>query len=287
MDRFEAVETNDDNHVAGWVQTTDNVKLWVNIQGRGRPIVLIHGWTMSSRFWRRQAALSESFQVITLDLRGHGRSNTTLRGNTIPRYARDVREVITALGLTNVTLMGWSLGGAIVLDYWQQYASDRLAAIGIIEAAPAPMTSAPWNTHRYNGQAMDTVYADLTAMTADRSAFANRFINAMFLAGQAPHHALQWMQAEHMITTDQTATTLYEDYAPRDYTPILPTVTVPTLVLYGRSRHMCYGPSTGRYVAGSIPDSRFVILEKSGHMPFYEEPDEFNQAVAQFMNQQS
>lgn len=287
MDRFQAVETTDDNHVAGWVQTIDGVKIWVNIQGRARPLLMIHGWTMSSRFWKRQKELSDSFQVVTIDLRGHGKSHSTLRGHSIPRYARDVHDIITALDLSDVMLMGWSLGGAVVLDYWQQYGHDRLAAISIIESAPAPMSHAPWNTHRYHGRMMENVHTDLAAMSMDRRTYATDFVNAMFLSGEAPPHAAQWMQAEHLLTSNQTATNIYTDYAQRDYTPVLPTITVPALVVYGRSRHMCYGPSTGRYVAGSIQNSRFVILEKSGHLPFYEEADEFNATVQQFVNQLS
>ncbi len=287
MDNFEAVETLNDNHVAGWVTTTDSIKLWVDVHGRGRPIVLIHGWTMSSEFWRRQLSLSEKFQVITIDLRGHGRSQSVLRGNTIPRYARDMRDVIRALGLTNIMLLGWSMGGSVVMDYWQQYGDDKLSALGLVETGPCPMSAAPWNTHRYHGHKVDLMHADLARMKEDRSTFGTNFVNNMFIDGHAPAHALKWMHDEYMKVTDQTAATIYEDYAQRDYTGTLPTVTVPALVIYGRSKHMCFGPSTGRFVAGSIPDSRFVILDKSGHLPFYEEADLFNDAISHFANKLS
>ena len=285
MDRFEAIETRADDHVAGWVKTIDGAKLWVNIQGRGRPLILVHGWTMSSKFWRRQAPLSRSFQVVSIDLRGHGRSDSPLRGHSIPRYARDIREVITALDLKQAVLMGWSMGGAVALEYWQQYNADRIAAISLVETAPAPMSSAPWNTHRYKGCGQKSVKTDLNTMETDRNTYALRFINAMFLSGEAPSHALKWMKSEHLRTSNHAASAIYQDYAQRDYTGILPSTTVPALVLYGRSRHMCYGSSTGRFVAGSIPSSHFVILEKSGHMPFYEEADTFNSEVEHFINQ--
>lgn len=283
MDQFEAVETKEENHVAGWVTTTDSARLWVEVRGQGRPIVFVHGWTMSSRFWRRQQALADTYQVVTLDLRGHGRSDTQLRGHTIPRYARDLREIIRALDLRGAVLAGWSMGGAVVLEYWRQFGGDRLDGIALIESSPHPMADAPWNTHRYRGLGPDAVRADMEAMARDRAGFGARFVNAMFLTGQAPAHALRWMLAEHLLATDQTAAAIYEDYAARDYTPVLPTVTLPALAVYGRSRHMCFGPSTGRFVAGSIPDARFVILECSGHMPFYEEPDTFNAEMRQFL----
>ena len=283
MDLFEAVETHGDNHVAGWVHTTDGVRLWVNVRGTGRPVILIHGWTMSSLFWRRQDHLAETLQIITIDLRGHGRSQITPRGHTVPRYATDVREVITALDLKNAMLLGWSMGGSVVLEYWHHYGAERISALGLVETAPHPMSSAPWNTHKCHGHSVEAMYADLAAMASDRDGFADRFVNAMFLAGQAPAHCVNWMKSEQLKIATPIASDIYEDYAQRDYTGVLPTITVPTLVMYGRSRHMCHGPSTGRFVAGSIPESRFVILDKSGHLPFYEQPDEFNEAITRFL----
>jgi pimeloyl-ACP methyl ester carboxylesterase len=284
VDRFEAVETTGENQVGGWLQTTDGVRLWLDVRGTGRPVILIHGWTMSGLFWRRQAELADRFQVVTPDLRGHGRSQSTPRGHTVPRYAMDVREVITGLGLREAALIGWSMGGSVVLEYWKQFGGDRLAALGLVETGPYPMSSASWNTHKCRGGDEEALHRDLEAMRGDRKGFARRFVDAMFLSGEAPDHALRWMAAEQLKAPTDTATAIYEDYVRRDYTPMLPTVSVPALAVYGRSRHMCFGPSTGRYVAATLPDSSFAILDKSGHLPFYEQPEVFNETVTRFLN---
>lgn len=287
MDTFEAVETRSDNHVGGWVTTTDATKIWVDIHGTGRPVVLVHGWTMSAAFWRRQIALADHCQVITVDLRGHGKSPAVLRGNTISRYARDIRDTLRALGLSKVMLIGWSLGGAVVTEYWRQFGNDMISGLGLVETGPAPMSSAPWNLHSYRDHNVKALEADLTYMAKNRQTFGEAFINAMFLSGTAPQHAFAWMLREQLKVATETATAIYEDYVQRDYTSVLPTITVPTLAVYGRSKHMCFGPSTGRFVAGSIPNSQFAILENSGHLPFYEEPDLFNDRLKQFLKQLS
>ena len=285
MDRFEAVETHGDNHVAGWVAASDGARLWVNVHGRGRPLLLVHGWAAGSAFWRRQTGLADRCQVVTLDLRGHGRSPATLRGNTVPRFARDVRDVIEGLGLSRAVLAGWSMGGSVALEYWRGFGSDRLSGLALVESCPYPMADGPWNTHPFRGGNEAAMEEDLRRLAEDRQQFGTKFVNAMFLSGQAPPHALAWMLKEHLGVDTRTASAIYRDYTRRDYTGVLPTVSVPALALYGRSRHMCYGASTGRYVAGSIPGARLVLLERSGHLPFYEEADQFNDAIHAFMQQ--
>lgn len=282
MHKFKAVDTKHDNHVGGWITTTDAAKIWVDIYGRGRPIVLLHGWTMSSAFWKRQLTLGKRYQVVTIDFRGHGKSPSTLRGQSVPRYARDVREVIRTLGLRKALLMGWSMGGSVALEYWRQYGADALSSISLVETGPYPMSSAPWNIHAYRDNNIQAMQSDLEHMTNNRKEFGARFIHNMFIGGEAPSHAFSWMLSEHLSVSNETATTIYKDYVGRDQTSILPGITIPSLVIYGRSKHMCFGPSTGRFVAGSIPDSRFVILENSGHLPFYEEPDVFNSSLEAF-----
>src|ERR1051326_6842314 len=107
-------------------ETQDGAKLYYEDRGKGDVLVLVHGWMCSSRFWQANVPdLAKAVRVVTIDFRGHGFSSKTLSGHTVPQYARDVRAVIERLDLKNVTLAGWSLGGAVVLSYWQQYADDH------------------------------------------------------------------------------------------------------------------------------------------------------------------
>ena len=73
---------------------------------------------------------------------------------------------------------------------------------------------------------------------------------------------------------------VYSDYVMADFTGVLKSVSIPTLAIYGNSRHLCFGPKTGRYVADQIPDCRLEVLDQSGHMPFYEQSEQFNSLLA-------
>jgi len=284
VDLFEAVETLGDDHVGGRVTADDGARLWVDVHGRGRPVLLVHGWGVSSAYWRRQLSLAARFQVVTLDLRGHGRSNAIARGHTLERLARDLQAVLRALHMESAALVGWSLGGSAVLEYLRLFGPERLAALVLVESCPYPFSDAPWNGHRLRDHNLAAMEEDLHRMSGDRQEYGCRFVDNMFLSCQAPAHARQWMLAEHLRADTNALAALYRDYARRDLTPVLPTITLPCLAMYGLARHVLAGASAGRFVAGSTPGARLVTLEHSGHLPFYEETDLFNRELTAFLH---
>lgn len=106
----------------------DGVRLFYDDIGRGRPLVLIHGWTFSGRFFHRNVpVLAENARVITVDLRGHGRSDKPDRGYRIPRLAADLRDLLLELDLRDVTLLGWSLGAPVIWSYLELFGRDNYA----------------------------------------------------------------------------------------------------------------------------------------------------------------
>jgi len=130
---FQPIHGSEGEKQAGWVRSADEARIYVETAGNGPSILLVHGWTMSSRFWLRQVAgLSERFQVVTMDLRAHGNSSKTLEGHTVTRYADDIQAVLTALKLNRVLLAGWSLAGPVVLEYWRRFGAEKLASLALV-----------------------------------------------------------------------------------------------------------------------------------------------------------
>ena len=96
-------------------QTSDGLWLYYEVTGEGRPIVLIPGFGEALTMWKYAVpVLSQRFQVVCLDPRGHGRSMKAAGNNRQKRMAQDIRELIDHLGLEDVLLVGHSLGGATV-----------------------------------------------------------------------------------------------------------------------------------------------------------------------------
>src|SRR5215469_5052766 len=110
----------------------------VESAGSGPPLVFIHGWSMSGRFFRRQlAGLSGRFRVIVPDLRGHGASEKVLHGHTVPNYASDLHAILAKLAVRRPVLVGWSMGAMVGYEYLRAYGSGGVAGLVIVDQPPS------------------------------------------------------------------------------------------------------------------------------------------------------
>jgi pimeloyl-ACP methyl ester carboxylesterase len=270
---------------AGYLEMKDGAKIYYEDQGNGQPIVLIHGWTCSSKFWQKNVPeLAQKYRVITMDLRGHGSSSKTMNGHTISQYARDIREVMEHLKLKNVVLAGWSLGGPVVLSYYQQYAKDsRLKALGLIDTAPYPFSAGEWNSHGLKNSNTTGMNSMFKTYIADPLKFATAFTGNMFKDGKATESDIEWIPAELTKTPSWIAVAVYSDFLISDYSKMLPAIKIPVIVFAANSNVYKKGIDMGKYVAGQIPKSTFVPFEDAGHLLFYEQPEKFNKALSDFI----
>ena len=266
------------------VSTPDGALIFYETKGQGKPILFVHGWTGTGKFWQKQVeGLSKDFQVIVVDLRAHGNSSKALQGHSIPQYAKDVRLVMDTLKLSDVTLVGWSLAGPVVLEYWKQYGADKVRALGLVDMTPFPFSPAGWNAHGMKNYNYDRMNAFFTAFQDSRDDTAEKFINNMFKTGVATKEDVDWILTETLKTPTPVAVAIYSDYLMRDYTDVLKTIRVPTLVCAGDSNIFKKGIEMGRYVGSQIPGATFVPFENGGHMLFYENAEKFNRDLSVFV----
>ena len=272
---------------AAYLETGDGAKIYYQDQGEGQPILLVHGWLCSSRFWQKNVPeLANEFRVVTVDLRGHGNSSKALNGQTIRQYARDVRKVIEHLGLEETVLVGWSMGGPVVLSYYEQYGPDtRLKGLGLVDSSPFPFSPVGWNSHALRDYNYDGMNAMFAGLTADPRRFAIGFTNRMFK--QKPSDAdVDWVVAEMMKTPPWIAEAVYSDFLMSDYAKSLPAINVPAIVFAADSGVFSNGITMGKAIACQAPRGTFVPFEDAGHILFYEQPQKFNAALADFVKAQ-
>lgn len=265
-----------------YFETNDGVPIYYEDHGEGDPILLIHGWTMNTEYWWQKNidSLSDAHRVVALDLRGHGLSGKTDAGHTLAQYARDVRELIKTLDLTAVTSVGWSMGTAVILNYFDQFGSDRLSGAVFVDQSPKFHNDEEWShglLGDFSGEAANEL---ATNLEYNRASAAKPFIEAMFTE-PPDSDTVDEMYAETMKTPTNVTTDIFLDMTYSDLRPILGTIDVPVLLLYGEQSKI-FPTDIGTWLEGAIPNATHVPFEESGHCPFWEEPEKFNEEVASF-----
>jgi non-heme chloroperoxidase len=260
--------------------TVRGVELHYEESGSGRPVVFLHGVWMSARFFERQLGpVGERHHAIALDFRGHGLSEKTEDGHTVPEYAADLHAFLEALDLEEVVLVGWSMGAFAIWDYVLQFGVDRLAGVVVVHESASDFGWEGWE----HGLIPPEMLRDLNAgVQSGRTELIQHFIPLMF-KDDPPLGDVPWMAEEMARPPAGVASSILLDQTLRDYREMLGAVTVPSLVVWGADEKL-FKVAAGEYLVERMPDARLVVLEESCHCPFLEEPEKFNAAVLEFVD---
>src|SRR3954447_9596394 len=125
--------------------THDGVELaYEDRGGNGFPLVMLHGWGQTQAMFRHQlSGLAPDRRIVTLDMRGHGRSAKPHFGYRIARLSRDVYELLDHLGLERFDALGWSMGVSIWWSFIDQHGTDRIRRFIAVDQ-PAAVAAVPW-----------------------------------------------------------------------------------------------------------------------------------------------
>lgn len=257
----------------------DGARMAFDDAGSGRPVVLIHGVSMSRRFFERNVEpLAERFRVINVDLRGHGESPAHDGGHTVAQYARDVRHLLEGLGLDGAVLVGWSMGSLVVWDMIRQLGTDELAGHVVVSQGPSDLKKAGWELGAFT---LDELYQLLAAAQADYLEVMREFVATM-LCDEPSATDLDLLVRETQRIGANAGTCILLDQSLQDYRDVIGSYRLPTLLTWGRDEKLVQVAS-GEWLAERIP-GELVIFERSGHCPMWEEPDRFNQVVGDWIS---
>ncbi len=131
------------------ITTDDGVWLHYSEHGdpKGRPVVLIAGFLAAATSWKyQQGALADAgYRVLSLDRRGHGRSERPDHGTTMNRHGADIAALLDRLDLTNAVLVGASMGGNAIWSYVASFGTELVDGIVIVDQTPRMLAAADWN----------------------------------------------------------------------------------------------------------------------------------------------
>ncbi|GAA2864548.1 arylesterase [Actinoplanes cyaneus] len=270
-----------------FITAAAGVELHYEDFGSGDPVVLIHGWPLSGRSWEAQIAplVEAGKRVITYDRRGFGQSSQPWDGYDYDTFAADLDALLTALELTNVTLVGFSMGGGEVARYLGAYGSARVARAVFAGAVPPYL----YKTEDNPGGGLDdaTIKSFQDGVIADRIAFVDGFAANFFTAGgtsKVSDAQVRYAQELAHVASAKGTLDCIGAFSYTDFRPDLAKIDVPVLVIHGDSDAIVPIEVSGARTAESIPGAKLVVIKDGPHGINASHPAEFNQALIEFLN---
>ena len=261
------------------IETNDGQRLFVRDLGSGRPVVLMHGWTLSSEIWKNQTdwLAAQGLRVVAYDRRGHGQSSKPETGYDYDRLAADLANVIDKLDLKDVTLVGHSMSAGEVVRYLSRHGNRRIARVMLV----APTTPFPLKTAD-NPEGVDGAIYDkqVAALQSDREAFFNAGTGIFLGANSAPE--LQaWARKIARQASVPAEIGCLRAYSTTDFRPEMKAVTVPTMIVYGTGDGPI-APVNARRTHAAIAGSRLEIYDGAPHAVFLTDAERFNRDLLAF-----
>ena len=254
--------------------------------GDGRPVILIHGWPLSGAAWEKQVpALQQAgYRVITYDRRGFGQSDKPASGYEYDTLTADLAGLIDDRNLSDVTLVGFSMGGGEVARYIATYGERKLHSVVFASAVPPYLIQTPDNPEG----ALTKAKADEmeSGLRADSDAFFDQFTKDFFSAkGQLKVTEQERQDALSVcLQSDQTAALgCMKAFATTDFRNDLAKVTVPTLVIHGDSDRIVPFEGSGKRTHAAIAGSTLVVVPDAPHGVNVSHPEVFNAELLKFL----
>jgi pimeloyl-[acyl-carrier protein] methyl ester esterase len=250
--------------------------------GSGPPLVLLHGWCMSSAVWRPLYPLADRCRLIMPDLPGHGRSPRS--GEFTPEsLAADLEALCRGLGLERPVLAGWSLGGMAALAA-APFLGERLAGLVLLGSTARFTTTAGYDCGR-DPRELKGLEARIRR---DYGGALAEFVTDMFRSGELPPLELAAVVAElaspASLPPVEVARAGLRFLATTDLRQLLASINSPSLVLHGEDDRVCPA-AAGKFLTHGLPAARLVLLPETGHAPFLSRPCRVMELLADFLKE--
>ncbi|HEY70203.1 MAG TPA: alpha/beta fold hydrolase [Anaerolineae bacterium] len=250
-----------------------DMDLYYETFGQGDPMVLIHGLGSSSRDWEGQIGyFSRQYQVIAVDIRGHGRSDKPAGPYSIPLFTRDMAEMIRALDLAPVHVVGISLGGMIAL----QLAVDEPELVRSLVVVNSGSEMVVRTIKDRIGVWQRTLIVRLMGMRKMGEVLGGR------LFPEPEQHELRNTFADRWAENDPKAyLEAMKAIVGWSVTEQLHRIACPTLVI--AAEHDYTPIEVKSTLAGRIDGAECVVIENSRHGSPVDQPEAFNKVLSAFL----
>jgi pimeloyl-ACP methyl ester carboxylesterase len=268
-------------------ENSTSIDLYYEDHGSGSPVVLIHGWPLSGASWEKQTAalLAAGHRVITYDRRGFGRSAKPGTGYDYDTFAADLNTVLTTLNLSDVALVGFSMGSGEVTRYLGKFGSTRVRKAVLIGTLGPYLVKAADNPEGVDASVFEGIKS---AIRADRPAFLMEFLRNFYnydvTGGKLVSERVLEDNWNVGVGASAIGTVKCVDCWIEDFRNDIAKNDVPTLILHGDADRILPPDATSRRQAKMIKDVKFVELPGGPHGVLWTHADRINSELVSFLS---
>jgi non-heme chloroperoxidase len=267
-------------------ENNTDIEIYYEDHGAGQPVVLIHGYPLSSRGWDKQvpALLAAGYRVIAYDRRGFGKSSQPTVGYDYDTFTADLNALVEYLDLRDAVLVGHSMGTGEVTRYLGHYGSARVAKGVLVSPIPPYLLQADDNPEGVPQSLFDGfVQAARADSPAWMKGFLDNFYNADTLLGTLVSEQAYQASWNLAVSASATAAVACISTWETDFRDDLPRIDVPMLVVQGDQDRVLPLDKTGKRLPGLIKDVQLIVIEGGPHGIPWTHADRVNAELLKFL----
>ncbi|WP_435528028.1 alpha/beta fold hydrolase [Microbacterium aurantiacum] len=268
-------------------ENSADIELYYTDQGSGQPVVLIHGFPLNGESWGKQQAalLDAGYRVIAYDRRGFGASTKVASGLDYDTFAADLHALLEDLDLSDVVLVGFSMGTGEIARYLSRYGSERVAKAAFLGSLEPYLLITDDNPDGAGPQ--DFFDGVAASVREDRYGFVTGFLKDFYnlddtLGSRISQEAVD-ASARVAAQAGNAAIAAAPLTWPTDFRGDIPAIDAPSLILHGTADNILPIDATARRFRELLPDATYVEIEGAPHGLLWTHGDEVNEALLAFL----
>ncbi|HEU4707975.1 MAG TPA: alpha/beta hydrolase [Methylophilaceae bacterium] len=244
------------------------VELFYEDIGSGSPVVLIHGWPSTHAMWEYQfyPLTHNGYRVISYDRRGFGLSSKPAEGYDYDTLTDDLKALIDGLGLDNVTLVGFSMGGGEVARYMSRHHGNKVSRVVFVSSITPHLLKSSDNQNGVEREVFARMY---DKVQEDRFEFLENFGKLFFgdtmLKNPVSKDTLRWSQSLAEMASPIATLKCIESFSMTDFRQDLASIGVPTLIVHGKDDKIVPCDASAKWAAAMMPHAECKLYDDGSH----------------------
>ena len=262
------------------------VSLFYEDWGSGKPVVFIHGWPLSHEMWEYQLTElpKHGLRCIAYDRRGFGKSGKPWQGYDYDTLAGDLKAVLDELDLTDVTLVGFSMGGGEIARYFGLYGNTHVSKVVLVSSVLPYLLKTTDNPDGVDEEVFDKIVDQIKDNRADfLETFGKQFFGVSMVSHPVSHPYLQWNQTLALLGSPKATLDCVRSFSATDFREDIKKIDVPTLIIHGDSDKTVPIQSSSDQAARILMNAQYLVYEGAPHGLYFTERKRLNEDLLSFI----